>query len=119
MISGLMDDSFSGLEAKIKEKFKLFTGVRPQEEDQKLFDRLVAMCFEEALVFLAENLGEEGMKNLTEEVDRQETEEEKVKKIGEYMGRIENGGIRLGARLETFLDNLLTAAMDNTGGTNG
>ena len=99
-------------EEKIKKKFRLFEGVRSQEEDQKLFDKLAGLCLEEAMIFLAENLGEEGMEKLTSELGQVEGEEEKMKKVAEYMGKVENAGLRLSSRLEVFLDNLLLDTLE-------
>ena len=47
-----MTDGAFDLDAKIKTKFKLFSGVRSQEEDQKMYDKVMDLCFDEMVAFL-------------------------------------------------------------------
>ena len=102
-----MDDSTSYLDAKINEKFRLFRGLRSQEEDQKILDKVMNLCFDEMTAFLGENLNDEDQNSLLVDMDSQSEDEAEIKTLQNYLAKIENYRFRLDKRLDYFLDNLL------------
>ena len=107
-----MDNNTSGLDNKVKSKFKLFSGVRSQEEDQKIYDKVMDLCFDEMMLFISENLSEEGRDNLKKEIEQQKSEEDKFKSLSKYLATIENYQNKLSLRMDAFLDGVLNASIN-------
>ena len=88
------------LEDLIIKKFKLFQNFRSQQQDQKIFDRVILLCVDEVVNFFQENfflvLENKGL--------------EKIEQVEEIIQKLLKDKIilwRLKIRIEKFLDNLL------------
>ena len=106
-----MPNNFVYLDSKIKARFKLFSGVRPTEEDQKIYDKVSDLCFDEMALFLGENLQASEQDQLTAELDKQANDENKTKVLVNYLSKIENYRFKLDHRLDSFLNNLLFSSL--------
>lgn len=95
------------LDDKIKQAFKLFTGLRSQEEDQKMLEKIQEMCFDELTKFLEENLDETDLNILLDELDKVITNDDRNKILNNYLEKIEDYRVRLDTRMETLLNNIL------------
>lgn len=95
---------------KIKNKFKLFQGLRSQEEDQKIYDKVYELCFEEIVRFLFEKLSTAEKDKLIVELEKKGKETEILLK---YLSQIENYRFKLDKRLDYFLNNLLYSSLKN------
>lgn len=102
-------------DTKIKNKFKLFSGARSQEEDQKIFDKVYDLCFDDTVKFLCENLNETDRTQLPEELKKQTSEEDKNKILLNYMSKIDLFQLKLNQRLDSFLDNLSLSSLSQAG----
>lgn len=109
----MTDESVSELETKIKEKFKLFQGLRSDDEDQKLLDQILDMCFEELISFMAKNLSEAEQKNFLNELEQKSTDDEKVQFIQESLTKVDNYQKKYSGLIENFLDELLYESMSD------
>ena len=107
----MKDDKDSRLDEAIKSKFRLFSGVRSQEEDQKIYDKVNDLCFDEMTSFLSENLNAEDQTKLLTELDSQNTDDDKTKVLQSYLSKIENYRFKLDKRLDYFLNNLLLSSV--------
>lgn len=101
-----MDDNFK-LEEKIKEKFKLFQGFRSQEEDQKMYDKLAELCFDELIVYLSEKLKLEDQESLISKMESVQSDDEKRDLLNEYLRKIEGNEEELPQRMNDFLDDMV------------
>ena len=101
-----MPNNFVDLDAKIKTRFKLFSGVRSTEEDQKIYDKVYDLCFDEMTTFLGENLKDSDKAQLPEELEKLTNDEDKTKVLTNYLSKIDNYRYKLDQRLDSFLDNL-------------
>lgn len=99
------------LDEKIKSKFKLFQGLRPQEEDQKIYDKVMDLTFDEMMAYLGENLSEEERNKFLEETAAEESDEGKNKLMQSYFSKVENVKVGLGLRIDHFLNNLLYSSL--------
>jgi len=93
------------LDSKIKSKFKLFSGARSQEEDQKVYDKVMDLCFDEMMSFAGENLSEADQTEMLNKMKESLSDEDKTKVFTEYLSKIEDSNFRLDERIETFLNN--------------
>jgi hypothetical protein len=100
------------LDEKIKSKFKLFTGVRSYEEDQKIYDKVWELCFDELTGFIEDNLNESEQKKMLEEIKGRE-EDKAQEVLLTYLSQIDNYRFKLDKRLDYFLTNLLYSAVKN------
>lgn len=107
----LNSDQVSPLDEKIKSKFKLFQGLRSQEEDQKIYDKVMDLTFSEMMTYLGENLPEEDRNKFLEEMANAESEDGKNKIMQAYFSKVENVKISLAWRIEKFLNNLLYTSL--------
>jgi hypothetical protein len=110
------------LDNKITKTFKLFSGLRSTEEDQKIFDRVYELCFEEIVKFLYENLSKDEQTKLILEIKRNSEKERLSKKqiadinyktLLNYLVKIENYRFKLDKRLDYFINNLLYSSLNN------
>ncbi len=111
--SGSANTAASDLDNKIKSKFKLFQGVRPEEEDQKIYDKVMDLCFDEITLFVSESLKENEREELKKEMEAKENEEDKANSMLSYITKIEDYKVRLGGRIDYFLDNLLYTSVSS------
>ena len=104
------------IDSLIKGKFQLFTGLRAQEEDQKIYDTLYDACFDGMLAFLEENLDKKELSELTKSLemidknvskDEMQKAEEGIGVMQKALGTILGGQKRLLAKLEMLLDTML------------
>ena len=100
------------LDTKIKSKFKLFSGVRSQEEDQKIYDRLVDLAFDEITQYLFENLEENEVEQFTKELENQQNDDNKAKVFEKYLKSTDDYQNLLSIRVDTFLNNLLLKSLN-------
>ncbi len=89
---------------KIKSKFKLFKGIRPQKEDEKIYQKIYDALFDEIIKFLYENLNQEQKNKLIEKLESA-NENLRVKIL---LGYLKKTGTNL-AKLSERLDNLLNS----------
>ena len=114
------------LDTKIKKKFRLFEGLRSEEEDQKIFERVYELLFDEVVMFLEEKLEEKDKISLIKELeasalpsgDKQAQQDSGNFKNAEailikYLSKIENYRFKLDKRLDYFLNNLVYQAIKN------
>lgn len=104
------------IDALIKTKFQLFTGVRSREVDQKIYDTLYEVCFDAMMSFLEENLGKKELTELTkameiidQNIGKDETQkaEEGIIAMQRALGTIQGGQKRLQVKLDMLLDTML------------
>lgn len=95
------------LNNKIKSKFKLFMGLRSQEEDQKIFDKVMDLTFEEIMAYVGENLSEEDRNNFLEDMAKDQTDADKNKVFEMYLTKIKGYQVGILLRIDRFLNNLL------------
>ncbi len=98
------------IDEKIKNKFKLFSGLRSEEEDQKIYDKVYELCFDEMVQFLFENLSTAEKDELIGKLEKKGKETEILLK---YLSQIENYRFKLDKRLDYFLNNLLYSSLKN------
>jgi len=108
-----MNKDTIGLDKKIKGKFKLFSGIRPQEEDQKIYDKVLDLCFDEMVAFLGDNLSEKEREDFLGELGKKASDEDKAKVLQASLSKIENYRFKLDHRLDAFLNNLLLSSLSN------
>jgi len=101
------------LDAKVREKFNLFTGLRPADEDQKMYDKIMGMCFDEMIRFLSENLNEEQENSLVDELSKAGSDEDKQKIMTNYFSKVNNARSKFNIRIDLFLNNLLMKSIKN------
>lgn len=63
---------YLNLEQKIIKKFKLFQGLRPEAEEQKIFAKVYNLCFDEMVLFLCQHLSQKDQESLTRELESAE-----------------------------------------------
>lgn len=95
------------LDEKIKKNFRLFTGVRPQEEDKRIYEKVYDLCFDEMIKFLYENLSKEDQNELTKNLESQKDLDKKAEVLSKALLKIEDSGFRLEKRIDYFLNSLL------------
>lgn len=95
------------LEEKIKTAFKLFQGVRSQEEDQKLYEKIMEYFFDEISKFMVENLSEEEFKLMLAELEKAGSVDEKSEIANKYMRKIPDYEYKLNMRLDGYINRLL------------
>jgi hypothetical protein len=101
----------SSLDEMIKSKFKLFQGLRSQEEDQLIYDKVLSQAVDEMVSYFMENLNEDDKANFLQELSKDGSDEEKQSLFQNYLSKIENSKLELGMKLNGFLDNLLYASL--------
>ncbi len=101
------------LNAKVKSKFNLFKGARPQEEDQKIYDKLMDLISDESTKFMIENLTEEELNKMDEELKSTDNEESRLNIMATYFSKVDNYSFRFNQRIDGFLNNLLTSSIKN------
>lgn len=106
-----MPNNFVDLDSKIKTRFKLFSGVRPADEDQKIYDKVYNLCFDEMVLFLSEQLQDSEQDQLSEELNKQTTDDAKTKVLVNHLSKIDNYRFKLDHRLDSFLSNLLLSSL--------
>lgn len=105
------DKKMNTLDSKVREKFKLFTGLRPQEEDQKMYDKIMELCFDEMSRFLSDKLSEEQKNAMFDDLAKSQSDEDKEKVIANYFAKVEKAKSKFNARIDLFLNNLLMKSM--------
>ena len=98
------------IDEKIKHKFKLFQGLRSQEDDQKIYDKIYDLCFDEMVGFLFENLSPAKRDEFSKDI---ENTGKKTEILLKYLSQIENYRFKLDKRLDYFLNNLLYSSLKN------
>lgn len=106
-----MNDGVSDLDKKIKDKFQLFSGVRSQDEDQKIYEEIYNLCFEEILAFLGENRDDAGREAFKQDLAQQKSDEDRNKTLVAALSKIEDYQSKLNQRMDTLLDKLLEASL--------
>ncbi len=101
------------LNAKVKSKFQLFQGVRSQEEDQKIYDKVMDLISDESTKFIIENLTEEDLSKMEGELKSADTEENRLNIMTTYFAKVDNYSFRFNQRVNGFLDNLVTSSIKN------
>jgi len=115
-----MDKTFKDIDWKIRESFRLFQNLRPEAEDQKIYEKVYALCLEEIVAFLADNLSQSKQQALLSELDRlQKSQTKKGSQMDSssqqqltailtrYLKTIDQHRFKLDKRLKYFIDNLL------------
>src|SRR3989344_9408335 len=97
------------LDNKIKKKFRLFEGIRSEEEDKKIYDKIYDLCFDEMVLFLTENLESDELKKFEKELKHLRggrtdssdggRENEVIALLLNYLNKIDNYRFRLDKRL--------------------
>jgi biopolymer transport protein ExbD len=106
-------DKVNALDEMIKSKFKLFQGLRTEEEDKKIYDKIIKLCGEETLNFLVDNLKQEEIDQLSNELSSLNNEDEKIDIIQKYLSNIENHEGKLKNRLTGYLNLLYISSVKN------
>ena len=99
------------VEELIKKKFKLFKGLRSKEEDRKILEKLMDLCFDEIMLFLSENLSETQKKSLKKELESQTSIDEKINSLTKHLTSTQNFDKRIIGRIDGFLNNLLYSSL--------
>ena len=99
------------INTKVKEKFQLFQGVRSQEEDQMIYDKLMVMCFDEMLKFVAVNLKDKERSELKEKLEKGDDDIDKVKLLSTALFSIKNHQEKLTSHLDNYLDNVVEESL--------
>lgn len=125
----------TNIDVKIIKKFSLFEGKRSLEEDQKIFNKIYSLCFDEMVRFLLENLSEDDLQDLNNELNyvkatshqefilepsgiqtrnqilvgekHSSSTTETVVLIIKYLSKIENSSFRFEKRLDYLINSLL------------
>lgn len=99
---------FEHIDQKIKDLFKLYSGVRPRDKDEHIYEKVMSLVFDEIVEFVSQNLSEDEVKNLLKDgPDKSNSEvEEKLMLLGRYMKKIPDCEFRLTARLDHFINRL-------------
>ncbi|MBN1169226.1 hypothetical protein JXA63_05040 [Candidatus Woesebacteria bacterium] len=99
---------FKHVDQKIKRLFQLYCGVRSKDEDDRMYDKIMGLVFEEIIEFITQNLFEDEVENLLEDSpDGENSEaEEKLLLLGRYMKKIPDCEFRIKARLDHFINRL-------------
>lgn len=113
-----MTQNVFDLDQMIKSRFRIFEGVRSQEEDEKLYDKILNLCLEEILVFLAEHASVEDREKILAKIKEQKDIKSRAKVLLGYLLQIKSVGILLSVRLGYFLDNLYFRSLENIPATN-
>jgi len=96
----------------IKSKFKLFQGIRSQEEDQKMYNKLNNMCLEEITNFAVTNLDEKNLDSLESELKAATDEHGKAKVLTTYLQKIPDHQNALMAHIGSYLDKVIEASLN-------
>lgn len=97
------------------------------EEDQKIYDKVCSLVFDEMLKFLEENLSKEYLEKLIEELDEHsqprpfdpssdafsdsERERKQTEILLKYLNLIKDYRLKLDKRLKYFVNNLLYTSL--------
>jgi hypothetical protein len=100
------------IDEKIKTKLKLFQGLRSEEKDKEIFEKVYDLVFEEIVKFLFENLNPKERQKLTEELENQDINNS-LKILLKYLSKIENYYFKLNAKIENLLDSLSPFDLEN------
>lgn len=101
----------------IGQKFALFTGQRPAEQDQALYDLVFEHCFNETIRFLAENLSSSRKIALTQQLESfgpaSTNDEAKAAfdTLLTHLDTVPSGRFRLDVRIKHCLDTLAYRAV--------
>jgi hypothetical protein len=99
------------LTKEIKDRFQLFKGLRSEDEDKKILEKVYKICIEEIISFIQENLTDEEIKKFYEAA--KENNLSKLLKLLETFFLDSYNSWRLKIRISKFLDNLLLKSLDN------
>jgi len=99
------------LTKEIKDKFQLFKGLRSEDEDKKILEKVYKICIEEIILFIQENLTDEEIKKFYEAAT--ENNFSKLLKLLETFFLDSYNSWCLKIRTSKFLDNLLLKSLDN------
>lgn len=102
----------------IKNRFKLFVGVRSQKEDEEIYAKVYELCFDEIVQFVEENLKKAELEDLTHKLEELKgSEDDNVNAAGlmvtEALKTVPNHRFKLYHRLEYFVDQLLINTLRN------
>lgn len=92
------------LDFLITSKFKLFQGLRPEEIDREIYDKVMQHCISEISLFLEENLDKRQLNTLDRLADDNQALQ---KQLRSYIKMISNGQLQLYKQLDTYLNILL------------
>ena len=107
-----MNKNIFDIDEIIKNTFQLFQGKRSKEEDEKIYQKVYELTFEEMLTFLQENLNPEKQKKFSQALSQIEGELA-METLLKYLSGIPLYRFRLEKRLKAFIDNLLLASIKN------
>jgi hypothetical protein len=117
------------LDKKIKKKFRLFEGIRSEDEDKKIYDKIYELCFDEMVLFLTENLESDELKKFEKELKHLRggrtdssdggQENEVIALLLNNLRKIDNYRFRLDKRLDYFLNNLLISSLKKVSNQEG
>jgi hypothetical protein len=96
-------DSKNWIEKKINNTFKLYTGIRTEDEDKKISDKVLDLVAKEIIKFADENLTGEQKYAIGKLIDLKVESDE----IAAHLRTIPNYGFRLKKRMNYFIDSLL------------
>jgi hypothetical protein len=100
------------LNNSIKEKFKLYTGLRDEREDNKILKRVTELSFYEAASFLEENINSISS-NIALEQAKKGNYKEAFEELLSNLKSDKELSFRLTKRLEYFLNNLVYQTINN------
>lgn len=114
-----MNNTYTSIEQKIKDRFQLFVGKRPHKEDQEIWEKVFDLCFAELIAFLEDNLNESQKKSFTGKLDalaakglsQDKHQDAAINLILKYLTQIPNHRFKLDKRLNYFLNNLVYSSL--------
>lgn len=90
---------------KIIRSFDLYSGKRPKEQDDEIFEKVSVLCLEETIKFLEENFDLQ--------ISREDIKKDYIRVLLEQKSReVPDFKFRLNSRLGAFVDNLLLETLE-------
>ena len=96
-----------GIDKQIKEKFRLFSGLRGEREDRKILERVKLAVSAELMLFLEENLSQNFFREMNQKLTSVREALEAVKIFGYYFELVPGGNKKWETRQKDFLNNLV------------
>ena len=100
-----------GIDKQIKEKFRLFCGLRGEREDRKILERVKLAVSAELMLFLEENLWLNVFHEMNEKLTSVKEAIGAVKIFGHYFELVHQGKEKWVARQMKFLNYLVNDAL--------
>lgn len=96
-----------GIDRQIKEKFRLFSGLRDEREDRKILERVKLAVSAELMIFLEENLSQDFFREMNKKLTSVREALGAVKIFERYFEHVSDGNRRWETRQKDFLNNLV------------